>query len=156
MFVLEFLHFVCTGTDFRKASTENDSLVLYIDSLSRNVNEGHLREIFSKLSTYFLVPFTALLHPSGWIMIVHFKIFFLLFHCICTWRKCNLSDGWLSLVHYGPFWYVVSWVALCLPCYNLNACLVITWRSVSLSFHNDFFIKHNWSWAADWLVSWGC
>ncbi|KAK9204507.1 hypothetical protein WN943_014769 [Citrus x changshan-huyou] len=47
MFVLEFLHFVCTGTDFRKASTENDSLVLYIDSLSRNVNEGHLREIFS-------------------------------------------------------------------------------------------------------------
>ncbi|TXG66540.1 hypothetical protein EZV62_007815 [Acer yangbiense] len=31
----------------RKASTENNSLVLFIDSLSRNVNEGHLREIFS-------------------------------------------------------------------------------------------------------------
>lgn len=39
--------------NFRKASPIRESLVLHIDKLSRNVNEGHLKEIFSKLITYF-------------------------------------------------------------------------------------------------------
>lgn len=32
--------------NFRKASPVRESLVLHIDSLSRNVNESHLKEIF--------------------------------------------------------------------------------------------------------------
>ena len=35
--------------NFRKASPIHESLVLHIDALTRNVHEGHLREIFSML-----------------------------------------------------------------------------------------------------------
>ena len=34
-------------TGFRKVSPIRESVVLHIASLSRNVNEGHLKEIFS-------------------------------------------------------------------------------------------------------------
>lgn len=38
----------CIAIHFRKASPIRESLVLHVDSLTRNVNEGHLREIFSE------------------------------------------------------------------------------------------------------------
>lgn len=41
----------------RKASPIRESLVLHIDALTRNVNEGHLKEIFSMFFFFFVFLF---------------------------------------------------------------------------------------------------
>ena len=44
-----FLLILQSNSNFRKAAPIQESLVLHVDSLSRNVNEGHLKEIFGML-----------------------------------------------------------------------------------------------------------
>lgn len=49
MYVCLILAYINVCDDLRKTSPIRESLVLHIDSLTRNVNEGHLQEIFSML-----------------------------------------------------------------------------------------------------------
>lgn len=62
-----FLHVLKSHMDFRKASPIQESLVLHVDKLSRNVNEGHLKEIFGKLISCFkiLMMFNVVLNLAA-------------------------------------------------------------------------------------------
>jgi len=53
---LNFLHMdLSPVSEHRKPSPVRESLVLHVEKLSRNVNEGHLKEIFSMFNLFYLL-----------------------------------------------------------------------------------------------------
>jgi len=60
-------------SELRKPSPVRESLVLHVEKLSRNVNEGHLKEIFSTFNLFYLLlypTFTFFLNAICWLLVV--------------------------------------------------------------------------------------